>query len=158
MDAAPLSVYLDLFDGRKADLEVVARASLALASAIREVAYANNEELNRMLSLIGDGSRYPDGRRGKPGVDIPITLGIYRVDRDSSPKPIFEETITTQGYDSQQLSWDNRGSFSRTITRLPLEPGLYRFHAQTSRNCPELVGKSSLFVIIVDRRSLPPRK
>jgi hypothetical protein len=38
MAQAPLSLYLDLESGEKADLEVISRASLALASAIREVA------------------------------------------------------------------------------------------------------------------------
>lgn len=38
MQATPISLYLDLEEGQKADLEVVARASLAFAATIRQVA------------------------------------------------------------------------------------------------------------------------
>ena len=38
-DGAPISLYLDLVPGEKADLEVAARASLAFAEAIKAAAY-----------------------------------------------------------------------------------------------------------------------
>lgn len=39
MASAPVSLYLDLEDGQTADLEVVAKASLAAVAAIREIAF-----------------------------------------------------------------------------------------------------------------------
>ena len=37
-DAEPISLYIDLYDGKKADLEVVSRAAIAWAEAIKEIA------------------------------------------------------------------------------------------------------------------------
>jgi hypothetical protein len=48
---APLSLYLDLKPGLKADLEVTARAALAFASAIREVAYVIDPALELRIEL-----------------------------------------------------------------------------------------------------------
>ncbi|MEM6747938.1 MAG: hypothetical protein AAF608_11010 [Pseudomonadota bacterium] len=39
MSSAPLSLYLDLEDGQRADLQVVSRAAIAWANAIDEIAY-----------------------------------------------------------------------------------------------------------------------
>jgi hypothetical protein len=35
----PISLYIDLEDGRKADLEVIARAAEAFVDAVREIAF-----------------------------------------------------------------------------------------------------------------------
>jgi hypothetical protein len=48
----PLSLYIGLVAGRKADLEIIARASLAFASAIREVAYAVDPSLELRIELV----------------------------------------------------------------------------------------------------------
>jgi len=51
MAAAPISLYLDLKPGEIADLEVVARASLAFAGAIRELAYVLDPSLEIKVQL-----------------------------------------------------------------------------------------------------------
>lgn len=50
-EAAPVSLYLDLEDGRKPDLEVVARASLAFAAAIRETAHITDPSIAVRVEL-----------------------------------------------------------------------------------------------------------
>jgi hypothetical protein len=51
MEAEPFSLYLDLFEGEKADLEVVAKASLALLSALKEAAFIIDPSLEVRLEL-----------------------------------------------------------------------------------------------------------
>ena len=51
MSSVPLSVYLDLEDGQVADLEVVARASLAFAAAVKDVAYIVDPTLDIRIEL-----------------------------------------------------------------------------------------------------------
>lgn len=46
-----LNLYLDLEDGQLADLEVVARASLSFASAVREIAYIVDPSITIKLDL-----------------------------------------------------------------------------------------------------------
>jgi hypothetical protein len=48
----PVSLYIDLKKGEKADLEIVARAALAFAGAIREVAYAVDPSLELRIELV----------------------------------------------------------------------------------------------------------
>src|SRR5438874_1636491 len=56
--AAPVSLYIDLEDGQKPDLEVIARASLAFAAAIRETAHITDPSIAVRVELISgtDGS------------------------------------------------------------------------------------------------------
>ena len=51
MHSEPVSLYLDLHEGEKADLEVVARASLAFAAAIKEVAYVLDPSMDVRIEL-----------------------------------------------------------------------------------------------------------
>jgi hypothetical protein len=51
MSSAPISLYLDLERGQKADLEVVARASIAFAEAIRAVAFFFDPNLELKIEL-----------------------------------------------------------------------------------------------------------
>ncbi len=51
MTATPISLYLDLEKGQKADLEVVARASLAFAEAMKELAYVLDPSLELKIEL-----------------------------------------------------------------------------------------------------------
>jgi hypothetical protein len=51
MDAAPISLYLDLEEGQKADLEVVARAALAFSAAINELSFAIDPNLTVRIEL-----------------------------------------------------------------------------------------------------------
>ena len=48
----PLTFYLELEPGTKADLEVVARASLAFASAVREIAFVLDPSLSMRVELV----------------------------------------------------------------------------------------------------------
>ncbi len=50
--AAPISLYLQVERGKSADLEVVARASLALAAAIKEVAFRLDPSVEVRVELI----------------------------------------------------------------------------------------------------------
>jgi hypothetical protein len=49
---APVSLYLDLAEGRTADLEVIARAALAFAGAIRETAYVIDPSVAVRVELV----------------------------------------------------------------------------------------------------------
>lgn len=51
MTTTPISLYLDLEPGQKADLEVVARASLAFAAAIRDIAFVIDPSLEIRIEL-----------------------------------------------------------------------------------------------------------
>jgi hypothetical protein len=51
MEAAPVSLYIDLEDGQKADLEVVARASIAFAAAVKELAFILDPSLDIRIEL-----------------------------------------------------------------------------------------------------------
>jgi hypothetical protein len=51
-DTAPISLYLDLAVGKKADLEIVSHAALAFAGAIREAAYIIDPSLKLRIELI----------------------------------------------------------------------------------------------------------
>jgi hypothetical protein len=50
-DAAPVSLYLDLEEGRIADLEVVARSALAWSSAIKEIMYILDPSVEIRIEL-----------------------------------------------------------------------------------------------------------
>ncbi len=50
-DAAPISLYLDLEPGQVADLEVVARAAIAWAEAIKEIAYILDPSMEVKIEL-----------------------------------------------------------------------------------------------------------
>ena len=51
MSSTPLSVYLQLEPGQVADLEVVARASIALSAAIKDLAYVIDPSLDLRIEL-----------------------------------------------------------------------------------------------------------
>jgi hypothetical protein len=51
MSSAPITLYLDLEPGQVADLEVVARASLAFAAAIKDLAYVIDPSLDLRIEL-----------------------------------------------------------------------------------------------------------
>ena len=51
MTTAPISLYLDLERGQKADLETVARASLAFAAAIRDIAFVLDPSIEIRIEL-----------------------------------------------------------------------------------------------------------
>jgi hypothetical protein len=51
MSTEPLSLYLDLEQDTKADLEVVANASLALASMLKEIAHIIDPSIDISIEL-----------------------------------------------------------------------------------------------------------
>lgn len=51
MSTTPISLYIDLFDDQVADLEVVARASLAFSKAIKEVAFIVDPSIEVRVEL-----------------------------------------------------------------------------------------------------------
>src|SRR5262249_8579726 len=52
MEATPVSLFIDLEEGRRADLEVIARASLAFAAAVKEAAFMIDPSLEVHLELV----------------------------------------------------------------------------------------------------------
>lgn len=52
MSSTPITLYLDLEEGQVADLEVVARASLAFAAAIKDLAYVIDPSLDLRIELL----------------------------------------------------------------------------------------------------------
>jgi len=52
MSTAPISLYIDLEPGDVADLEVVARASLAFAAAVKDLAYVVDPSLDIRIELL----------------------------------------------------------------------------------------------------------
>lgn len=51
MDGAPVTFYIDLQPGKFADIEVVARSSLAFVSAVREIGYLIDPSVELRISL-----------------------------------------------------------------------------------------------------------
>jgi hypothetical protein len=51
-DEAPVSLYIDLEEGRRADLEAVARAAVAFAAAIRETAFVLDPSMSVRVELV----------------------------------------------------------------------------------------------------------
>src|ERR1041385_2963429 len=69
MTALPISLYIDLERGQKADLEAVARASLAFAATIRDIAFVLDPSVDIRVELASGTesslSLKPVLRRGK---------------------------------------------------------------------------------------------
>jgi hypothetical protein len=78
MPSAPVSLYLDLDPGEKADLEVVAKASLAFAAAIKELAYLLDPSIEIKIELTSgtEGSLSLNSvlKAIKDASDQPVTL------------------------------------------------------------------------------------
>jgi Domain of unknown function (DUF5625) len=130
----------------------------AIYEFVLQFDYENGEDLRHLRGLIGEGSRYPDGRYGNPGIVVPITLHVTRIDAASNKAPSFDGVVQTQGYDFQNLSWQTQGSLNRQIASLILEPGLYKLHAETKETFPQLSERTSLLTITIDHRAVPPKK
>lgn len=78
MVRTPISLYLDLENGEKADLEVVAKASLAFAAAMRDLAYVLDPSLSLKIEITsgteGSFSLNSMLRAIKEASDQPLTL------------------------------------------------------------------------------------
>ncbi len=82
MEQATLSLYLDLEPGRKADLEVVARASLAWAAAIREMAASVDPMSEVRIELV-------DGTEGSLSLNALIRLVRSAVPSKTAAKAVI---------------------------------------------------------------------
>lgn len=52
LDEAPVSLYIDLEEGRRANLESVARAAVAFAAAVRETAFVLDPSMSVRVELV----------------------------------------------------------------------------------------------------------
>jgi hypothetical protein len=52
MDSSPISLYLDLEDGHNASLVVIAKASLAFANAVEELAFIMEPGINVTIEFV----------------------------------------------------------------------------------------------------------
>lgn len=107
--------------------------------------YAGDEDLSRVLKLVG--------RSNETGVIIPIHLKVLRIDQGVSPKSIYEEDVETRSHSAHGFSEiKSHGNYHRMIAVIPLKPGLYRMHVNTTKESPEFVGTPSHFTIEWDAR------
>lgn len=106
----------------------------------------------RVSELVGDGSRYPDGRFGRPGIAVPIYLKIAPIVGDLNAQPIFERTIDTEARYAMRA--DN---FQRTIANVRLPPGIYRVQAHTIQEISKFSGTRTQLAIGYDPRASPIR-
>jgi len=114
--------------------------------------FADQAERNRVSALLGDGSRVPSGRMGKPGVAIPIRFRISSRTASSSGHLYLEGTALTEG-----TSAFGADAYVRTIVKTRLVPGTYRIQAWTVRDLPEFAGIGTQFEIGFDPRAKPFR-
>jgi hypothetical protein len=106
--------------------------------------YSGQEDLWRVLKLVGDGSTYPDGRYAEPGVAVSVKLRVYRNSSDASPELIFEKSVKSEG--AYVHGFSNKkfhGNYRRMIVPVGLRPGLYRVHVTTIEDAPEFEGTST---------------
>lgn len=120
--------------------------------------YVNPAEQDRLDTLVGDGSRYPDGRYGKPGIIIPIHLKIISVTTIPNSDPVFEKTVETRGIWSHGIGWKvDAGDYRRRVAEVRLPPGSYRVQVSTLQDISSFVGVRTHFGIGYDARATPFR-
>jgi hypothetical protein len=100
--------------------------------------YRDPEDRRRLVKLVGDGSRYPDGRYGNPGLVIPVHIKIT----DSTGIVIKDVTRDTQGIDVHGFIDRDSGYYSRYIYSIELKPGIYRMEIGTVKDMPQFSGRS----------------
>jgi hypothetical protein len=105
--------------------------------------FFGQEDLFRVLALVGDGSRE------YPGINIPIHLKIIKLNTGNLPsKLIYENTITTKhSYAGCPQKKKGDGCYSREIKNIYLESGIYRVEASTIEDKPEFSGTQSYLKI-----------
>lgn len=107
------------------------------------VYYKDSADLRRVMELTGDGSRYPDGRYGRPGIVVPLHVKVT----SSSEAAIYDDIGNAQGIDIHGFGRDKDGYFSRLVGGVELRPGVYRIEVNTVRNIPEFSGTHCTFPI-----------
>jgi hypothetical protein len=118
--------------------------------------YVDQQDLRRVLKLVGDGSRFPDGRYGTPGIIVPIHLKVFEIEGARS-RIIYDDTIATQGHYRHRFG-PTIGHYDRTIANVVLNPGRYKVQATTIKQVPEFLGMTTRFSIGYDPRFIPSRE
>jgi len=102
------------------------------------VYYKGRVEQSRVIELVGNGSRYPDGRYGRPGLTVPIHLKIV----DSSGSTIVDDVRNVEGVDIHGFNGDHDGYYSRYMYGVELRPGIYHVEINSVKEMPEFSGIS----------------
>jgi hypothetical protein len=99
-------------------------------------------DYDRVMALVGDGGRYPDGRYGHPDVIVPIHIKLIRLETGKNPETVYDGTVETQA-----IYAGISGALLREIIVIDLKPGIYRVEASTIKDSPAFTGTSShLFI------------
>lgn len=114
--------------------------------------FGDQADKERVFKLVGDGSRYPDGRWGKPGVAIPIHLTISSIGGDAAGVTVVDKTFHTES----KYATGAR-EFVRTVANLRLAPGLYRVQVRTTQETPDFKGTRTSFEVGFDPKAAPIR-
>lgn len=113
--------------------------------------YATEAERLRLKELLGDSSRYPDGRRAAPGVTIPLRVLISR--RGAEGKPAYDQQIDTQGTHAHRSAYP--GYYARLVSAIVLAPGLYDLRVSTVQATPAIAGAHVGLRVTYDPRLAP---
>jgi len=100
------------------------------------VYYKNRVDEERVMKLVGDGSRYPDGRYGRPGLIVPIHIRTGTI----TGLVIIDDVHNVEGVDVHKFNSDHSGYYSRYIYGVELRPGLYHVEIDTLKVVPEFSG------------------
>jgi hypothetical protein len=101
------------------------------------VFYNDRQDLRRVMAITGDGSKFPDGRYGKPGIVTPIYVKIS----DTKGEVAFEGTVDVQGtFMTSLVPAVGRRAVSRMILKAPLQVGVYRIQAKPVGDNPDFAG------------------
>jgi hypothetical protein len=92
----------------------------------------------RVINVVGDGSRYPDGRYGRPGLIVPIHIKIV----DSTGSVIIDDVHNVEGVIAHGFNGENDGYYSRYMYGVALRPGVYHVEIDNVKATPEFSGIS----------------
>jgi hypothetical protein len=135
--AVPISLYLQLEENKTADLEVIARASLAFASAIKEVAYIIDPRLEIRVELLS-------------GTEGSLSLNSFL--RNISKKP--GEAITLGAIALIVLSWFGNHALDYAFEK-SMDAVAEAFHLETGEKFSE-AQKAELAAIVQKAEALRP--
>ncbi|WP_180728706.1 DUF5625 family protein [Paraburkholderia sp. PGU19] len=100
------------------------------------VYYKGRGDEERVIRVVGDGSRYPDGRYGRPGLIVPIHIRIV----DITGSVIIDHIHNVEGVIAHRFSSDHNGYYSRYMYGVELRPGVYHVEIGTVKSVPEFSG------------------
>jgi len=107
--------------------------------------YVGQDDLWRVLNLLGDGSkRYP-------GITLPIHIEIFDMaDGTAQKKLVYESTIITTKFSAHVALDDRRGYFQRMIIAANLRAGLYSINVRALEIPKEFRARSSQLAVDLD--------